>query len=86
MWNTIFRGYFGANCEIQPWWVGEKKIIGRKIILEVLEAEISCHSERIGVDNPFKITFWVKLLFEKAILIELIQEILITEKSILKWS
>lgn len=35
---------------------GRKKRVGGKMILQILEAEISCHSERIGVENPFKIT------------------------------
>lgn len=30
MWNIIFRGYIGANYEIQPWWVGEKKELEKK--------------------------------------------------------
>lgn len=85
MWNTIFRGYFSAKYEIQPWWE-EKKGIGGKMVLEVLEAEIACHSERIGLENHLKIILWVKLLFEKGILTELIQGRLIREKSILKWS
>lgn len=38
-------------------WEKKKKRVGAKMILEVLEAEISCHSERIGVENPLKITF-----------------------------
>lgn len=52
------------------------------MILEILEAEIYCHSEKIGVENPLKITLCVKLLFEKAILTELLQGRKITEKSI----
>lgn len=47
--NTIFSGYFGAINFCLGGLGGRD---GGKMILEVLEAEITYYNKRIGVENP----------------------------------